>query len=207
MKKYISNLLSDNPICGISTYIDTLNLSNGIVTRKIYKLVLNGSEPNWRITGTGRMGLVLDTLPRRDVKCVCSHYVGTNKNTYGDLINGECSTSTVGSGNVRELGIYDTTYTTLNDFKNFIQTQYNNNTPVIVWYAMETSTSTSISVPTGLIDIVDGYLNQSGTPTPTVPIYPIANPVTMWAHYTPNIYNSGWTTASGQPEKYNSGWS
>ena len=203
MKKYISNLLSANPLCGISSYTDTLNLSNGNISIIIKKLVLDGTE-EWTRTGTLKFALVLyDTPDRSGEICYCSHFIGTSKSSLADLLDGECSTQF--SGN--RLGICYDNITTADDFKTFLQTEYSNGTPVTIWYVLATSTTETITVPTGLTGTVNGYLTQTGIPTPTAPIYPTANPVTMWADYTPNKYNNGWTTANGQPEKYNGGWS
>ena len=53
--KQFGSLLPDNPLCGISTYKDTLNLATGACTRYVKKLVLDGSEA-WNLyDGTSRV--------------------------------------------------------------------------------------------------------------------------------------------------------
>ncbi len=203
MKKYISNLLSANPLCGISTYIDTLNLSSGIVTRRVVKYILKGDE-NWGVDNEGASnaffrwyiggGYVQESE-------ISSHFISTTI-TSGTTAIGVMMTS----GGTLRIRTDNVSAMTLSDFKTWLANQYANDTPVTVWCVLSTTDTDTITVPTGLTGTVDGYLTQTGTPTPTSPIYPTANPVTMWANYTPNIYNSGWTVASGQPNKYNGGW-
>lgn len=132
---------------------------------------------------------------------VCSHY------TYAPIYNGNSDNGVMVTANGSpRFRPNNQESISLADFVEWIKNQYSNNTPLTLWYVLDTAETSTISVPTGLTGTVDGYLNQSGTPTPTEPIYPTANPVTMWADYTPNIYNNGWTTASGQPKQYNGGW-
>lgn len=166
-RKKCASLLADNPLCGIGTYKDTLDLATGAVTRKIKKLVFTGQE-NWTKASTF---LYLSGLSpsASGSSCVSTHYpyssTGTNKTcmVIGNLIR-----------------IYDNTYATADGFKTFLAQQYSAGTPVTVWYVLETATTETVPVPEGLTGTVEGYLNQSGTPTPSTPIYPTANSVSSW---------------------------
>ena len=60
-------------------------------------------------------------------------------------------------------------------FKTYLAEQYANGTPVTVWYVLATPETEQIAVPSGLTGTIEGYLTQSGTPTQTNPVYPIAN--------------------------------
>lgn len=194
MKKYIVDVLSNNPLCGISTYKDTLNLATGVCTRQIKKVILSGQE-NWGKSGSTQTfymnPLGIDTNYKT---AICDRFVYDTTGNFGTFY----SPSTV---NPQFNFVWDTSKT-VDEWKAWLS-----DNPTTIWYVLAAPTSETITVPTGLSGTVEGYLIQDDTPTPTSPIYPTANPVTMWADYTPNIYNSGWTTASGQPEKYNSGWS
>ena len=208
LKKYIVDLMSDNPLNGKSTYKDTLNLATGDVTRHIKKLLLTGEE-NWselpRASGyrfrlsLSPTGVQSDTTV--GVKSYCSHlkivetgYTYRNDNAY--TISDE-------SILVTSLGTTDR----LADWKQFLADQYAAGTPVILWYTLETAETSSITVPAGLSGTVEGYTTQTGAPTPINPIYPTANTVTMWANYTPQKYSgTAWQAATGQPEQYNGGW-
>lgn len=230
MKKYISNLLSANPLCGIDTYNDTLNLQSGLLSRRIKKYTFTGNETisNCVATTDGQNYCAVfrfDDIGMTDIidyeetmanisypQYISSHFTNktANYNDYKAISNGQIGANDYGStGQAKNRYIIFCVagLTTAADYSAWFAQQYANGMPVEVYYILETPTTTTITTPTGLTGTVNGYLTQTDTPTPTVPIYPIANPVTMWANYTPNIYNSGWTTASGQPEKYNGGWS
>lgn len=196
--------MSDNPLNGISTYKDTLNLATGDVTRTIKKLVLTGSESNWQnniafSNGYAYFNSSITTDYMAQIEGICSHMTATTDLQategvyYGNNINFITNTN---------MGL-DSTY----KWQQYLSEQYANGTPVILCYVMTSPETDTISVPTGLTGTVNGYLTQSGTPTPTNPIYPTANNVTMWANYTPNKYNgAAWQAATGQPEQYNSSW-
>lgn len=199
--------MSDNPLNGISTYKDTLNLATGDVTRHIKKLVLTGEE-NWQESqrsGGYRFVLGIQSALQSDTtvgaKSYCTHFklVGTGQ-TYAQ---NNAYTISVTSEILMTLGETER----LADFTTYLAAQYTAGTPVTLWYALETAETSSITVPTGLSGIAEGYTTQTGTPTPTNPIYPTANNVTMWANYTPNKYNgAAWQAATGQPEQYNGSW-
>lgn len=187
-KKY-AGLLTDNPLCGIGDYKDTLNLETGTVTRILKKYEFTGQE-NWICTNSGYFytGNAFSdynntqTLYRK-LSSMFSHYIATWNDTNGNsLSNGYaclyCSNSS--PNNYHEVYIRDNSYSTANDFKAYLAQQYAAGTPVTVWYVLTTATTETIAVPEGLTGTVEGYLTQSGTPTPTNPIYPTANLVSSW---------------------------
>lgn len=205
LKKYIVDLMQDNPLNGISTYIDVLTLSTGAISKKIKKLVLNGTENIQRTDNCFRL-VVNGISPENEI--MCSHF---SKTTGYSLRNGGVGIANYGNfygAAYRGFYIRDDSLTTdVTAFKTYLSQQYANDTPVTVWYVLETPITEQITVPTGLSGTVDGYTTQTGTPTPTNPIYPTANTVTMWANYTPPRYNgTAFVTATGQPEQYNGGW-
>ena len=184
-------ILPDNPLCGISTYKDTLNLANGSCTRIIGKYEFTGQE-NWVRTNAGYFytGNAFSdynntqTLYQK-LSSMFSHYIATMNDTNGNsLSNGYaclyCSNSS--PNNYHEVYIRDNGYSTANDFKAYLAQQYANGTPVTIWYVLAESTTETITVPSGLSGTEEGYLTQSGTPTPTNPIYPTANNVEIWQH-------------------------
>lgn len=203
LKKYIVDLMSDNPLNGISTYKDILNLATGVVTRYIKKLVLDGTE-NWTKTENDDKSFFnwyIGTATIQDIG-LCSHF------PYGGVTSGS---TTIGvlmtSGGSLRIRPNNVSSMTLTEFTTWLSTQYANGTPVTVWYVLATAETNTITIPTGLSGTVEGYTTQTGTPTPTNPIYPTANNVTMWANYTPQKYSgTAWQAATGQPEQYNGGW-
>ena len=210
MKKYISNLLSDNPLCGIDVYNDTLTLSTGGISRNIKKLVLTGQE-DWSRNTTAVSGISLFVLPitdaLADVAPVCTHYVGSDVHIWRELKTNEITVSIISAGTQRMVVNMGTVFTETDDFKTYLAQQYSDGTPVTVWYVLSVAETETITVPTGLSGTVEGYTTQTGTPTPTSPIYPTSNNVTMWANYTPQKYSGTvWQAATGQPEQYNGSW-
>lgn len=215
LKKYIVDLLQDNPLNGISAYKDILTLSTGAIIRAIKKLVLTGEE-NWRYSTSSQVHWIENvpndynnTLISR-ITTVCTHYRCIQNNTgFSGMVNGDLRFYAKEESPVaHELYIKDETYTSAAEFKSYLAQQYANDTPVTIWYVLATLITEQITVPTGLSGTVDGYTTQSGTPTPATPIYPTANTVTMWADYTPQKFNgTAFVTVSGQPEQYNGDWS
>ena len=204
LKKYIVDLMSDNPLNGISTYKDTLNLATGTVSRAIKKLVLTGEE-NWiRFSTTDDFYFYPGSSMMQKSILIATHYTYATSRTAA--INNSVFTNTGGGENI---WIRSTAFQgDVAALKTYLRQQYNNGTPVTVWYVLATAESSSITVPTGLTGTIKGYTTQSGTPTPTAPIYPTANTVTLWANYTPQKYNgTAWQTATGQLKQYNGSWS
>lgn len=177
-------ILPDNPLCGISTYKDTLNLATGACTRQIKKLVFNGNESGWKKSGTyaDRFFIrdILTNCGSTSNPAYCSHFqqVFSNTNRPAGTFIIEEPASTNKPFNVQ---ISSASWTPT-DFTDWLKLQYANGTPVTVWYVLATPEETTISVPSGLTGTVEGYLNQDGTPTSTNPIYPTANNVEIWQH-------------------------
>lgn len=180
-------LLSANPLCGISTYKDTLNLATGACTRHIKRWVLDGSE-SWGESGTSiNKFFVLnfqDTSTRTGLE-LCSHFVRTN--IVGD--NTTVGFNIINNGTQIRLRPENVSSTSLSDFTTWLTQQYTADNPVTVWYVIAIPTTETITVPSGNVGTVEGYLTQSGTPTPSTPIYPTANEVLGWTvsdHITVN---------------------
>lgn len=165
-------LLSANPLCGIEDYKDTLNLSTGACSRYVIKLVIDGTEA-WQtytlVPNTYRLSI--SNAQSFGNLAICSHFV-----------NSPISEITSGAFTVGLMWIYIryADVADLADFKSYLAQQYTNGTPVTVWYNLSTPTTETITVPSGNVGTVEGYLTQSGTPTPTNPIYPTANEVLVW---------------------------
>lgn len=164
------------PLYGINSYADALDLSTGTLTRKIKKLVLTGEE-SWRAT-SGRVYLdaLLDDYMRHNgvITCICTHYVAQEQVASASRVSEGCIT--LGSEPTSQrLYIYDTNISTAADFKSYLASQYAAGTPVTIWYVLAESAISTVPVPSGLTGTIEGYLIQDGTPTPENPIYPTAN--------------------------------
>ena len=175
IRKY-SSLLSDNPLCGIDTDKDTLNLSTGLVTRTIKKRVIT-NEDTFTKGGSGDSAyFVINLGDSSGAELVCSHFVYTSIIASTTDVGASITSS---SANLR-IRPSDVENTTADQFNQWISEQYLAGTPVIIWYVLATPTTETITVPIGLSGTEEGYLNQSGIPTPTNPIYPIGNTVGYW---------------------------
>ena len=181
-------ILPDNPLCGISTYKDTLNLATGDCMRQIRKLVLTGEEDIDKNTQSASDYIYYFSR---------SYLVGR-----GDVLNVKCThLNQIPTPGANVVGINTTTNqlvvyinfgstimnaqpsgNTIAGVKEYLAAQYAAGTPVTIWYILGTPTTETITVPSGLSGTEEGYLNQSGTPTPTNPIYPTANNVEVWVH-------------------------
>lgn len=184
-KYFVAADLISNPLCGINTYKDTLNLATGACTRQIKKLVLTGDETFYRDKErTDSWRFYSDTLfsSKYNVS-LCSHfdYIGTNRvNDTDDIGFSLFSASQFGCRCPKSVA------NTINELKSWLAQQNANGTPVTVWYVLAEPETETIAVPTGLSGTVEGYLNQSGTPTPEAFIYPTANTAKGW--YNINAY-------------------
>lgn len=160
---------SFEPLNGIGEYKDTLDLSTGVVTRRIGKLVLDGTE-SWEESTTSGVNFFYTRNIENHVyirQGCCTHLV-CNLPQYANcyLIN-----------QYHNLTVNNCGYSTIEDFATFLAAQYANGTPVTIWYALATPTTETISLPNGMTGIIEGFTIQSGTPTPANPIMPTNNDV------------------------------
>ena len=189
-------ILPDNPLCGISTYTDTLNLATGDCTRQIMKLVLDGTE-DWRQSGT--IFYLTSISPNYARVSATATYICTHFQSYQQTSSaGNVPDNTIAFGysssNQRLYCAY-TGSDTVDAFKSYLTSQYSAGTPVTVWYVLATHTTETITVPTGLSGTEEGYLTQSETPTPTNPVYPTANEVLIWQHSLKKFDGTNWINA------------
>lgn len=138
-------------------------------TRQIKKLVLDGTESTWRITGTGRLAVEIPVDGIIGKYCVCSHYKGTNVTSLSNLNDKECEVGTLNSSNKQEFVVYDTDYSTAADFKAYLAQQYAVGTPVTVWYVLAEPATGIVNEP---LMKIGGYadtlgMEQAGVSIPT----------------------------------------
>ena len=168
------------PLCGIDTYTDSLDLSTGILTRKIKKLVLTGQE-NWYNRSGDPPNVFFFELA--GVQCVnnyglCTHYSNQESGGFNTFEDKHLLVRLAIDGSKTYIALRDSTYfATMSDFKSYIAQFYANGNPITVWYAIAEPEVSTITIPSGLTGTIEGYLIQDGTPTPQTPIYPTANGV------------------------------
>lgn len=183
-----SDYLKNNPLCGISTYKDELNLATGACTRNITKAVITGSNLNAFTSSDGVSIMrvrILDLLSAniRYNSYLCSHFENV---AYADRAANKTWNLAGNYYNVH-FALSASDYDTEAKFREFFNTN-----PVTIWYVSSEPTTETITVPSGLSGTEEGYLIQDGTPTPTNPIYPTANTVEKW--FDMNHYIMGTAT-------------
>lgn len=162
------------PLCGVGTYIDSLDLTTGILTRRIKKLVLTGEEGyTWYKSSTRNYSWYIFPGAIRTIEYApfyCSH--GETIMSISDYAYGK-----VFCDNTVNLGIFDSSINSSDKLKAYLAAQYAAGAPVTVWYVLSKPEVSTIPIPSGLTGTIEGYLIQDGTPTPETPIYPTANGV------------------------------
>jgi hypothetical protein len=167
----ISNgVFLDEPLRGIGEYKDTLDLSTGVVTRRIKKLVLTGKEYWLRASSYAGCFYTGNAIDIASKAMFCTHLPVVS---VSDFAQGTATMSNTHRINLW-FGQFDEN-TTASDFKSYLAAQYANDTPVTVWYVLAEPETETVSVPSGLSGIIEGYCIQDGTPTPENPIEVVSN--------------------------------
>lgn len=129
------------PLRKISTYADSVN-SEGVVTRRIGKIVLTGEE-SWRLSGGNLFSNVIDNTAASSKTVLSTHFVSTSSSGLYIFI-GENRLKLF--ANSFPTGVTDST-----SMKTWLAQQYTNGTPVTIWYVLatpETSSQAGVSIPT-----------------------------------------------------------
>ena len=144
-------IYTKEPIRKIGNYADVVN-SDGSITRNIKKLVLTGEE-NWQEWGQSsndRYFRITQFLQAISGKVVCTHYVSPDENiSISNTVQGCKVQDSSSYGRLLiirppEYQIWDA-----DDFKTYLTQQYQNGTPVTVWYVLATpDTTETTTMPT-----------------------------------------------------------
>ena len=136
-------------------------------TRKIKKLVLTGQESSWTYEDTyERFGISVSDMYVYDTRLatiVCTHYPCIDDGRpIGEVPN---NTIYAGKSIPPKLFIKTDSYTTINDFKTYLQQQYAAGTPVCVWYVLETETTGIVNEPLRKMSSYADSVSVTGIPT------------------------------------------
>lgn len=139
MQEPIRNTISGN-------FYDTLS-SAGTITRKIRKKVFDGTETIGFYNGKALIKIT-DGL-KQVIPIFSTHYQPTNAAT-ADMPEYSIKQGPTGywGGSECCIMIYDPSKTSSGLIQNYLQTQYENGTPVCCWYVLSEATTESITVPT-----------------------------------------------------------
>lgn len=160
------------PLYGIGDYKDILNLSTGVLTRKIRKLVLDGvNDGEWKKSSTRTGSFYLNVGWNAIVSLgLCDRAVNVSTVSQYDSI-GQMLVESSGSAKLINLWLFDTNIS-LDDFKAFLASEYAAGHPVTIWYVLSTIETETVTVPTGMTGEIEGYLTQISTPSPEHPSIP-----------------------------------
>lgn len=163
-------------------------------TRQIQKLVFDGSE-NWAVASSGDTQYyqytigVLNTAITGEV--LCTHYEPANISSSTTVVGIRVYNST--SINISALNVRPENVTsdmnTVTKFKNWLTEQYNNGTPVTVWYVLTNATTGVVNEPLMKIsDYSDSIANATAIPTVDG-----ANTITVDTTVQPSEFTATWT--------------
>lgn len=139
------------PLYKIGDYADTLSYAEQKVERYIKEIVLTGEE---NLTST-HLDVGLFTLNVRDylrlsaITVFNTHYQAQkNQNGWTEVNDMSCCLYT-NPNNTTSFALYirDSRFSTIDDFKAYLKEQYNNSTPVKVWYVLQTPETESVELP------------------------------------------------------------
>ena len=142
----------DEPLRRIGDYADSVS-SDGVVTRRIKKLVLTGTED---FTSTATGGLYIYRaftdktayLRNSDNAVTSTHYRGIAPVERGAELATLQTALLVAEGNTNRYLYFKTLYGEIATFKAFLSAQYAAGTPVCVWYVLATQTTSTVTAPT-----------------------------------------------------------
>lgn len=139
------------PLRKIGDYADSVD-SSGVVTRRIRKLVLDGTETGWTLYEASEATknyfyLALPAANLQDASSISTHF--EQKNIY-------TSTTTVGYGFYAQSGLPyvvrirpdNVASMTKTDWTTWLSAQYANGTPVTVWYVLASPVTETVTCPT-----------------------------------------------------------
>lgn len=138
--------LNNNEIVGIGDYKDELIVDkNGHVwlNKIMGKYTFTGQETGWDISTSGNNNLfytdgkITDFSIINDITCICTHFIAqSNVASNNPAAANNYRVCFRRSESLNRIYFSDNDYTTANDFKNMLQQQYNNGTPIILYYVL-----------------------------------------------------------------------
>jgi len=129
---------------GYGSYNDTQDIISGNIKQNMGVIIFNGSDDeNWSRLGTNIFQIAIAGKVKGKIPMLSSQYSYTSLNS-SNISSGEfgCAAST------RTTYFKNNLYDTVDDFKNYLHTQYANGTPVYVVYPLETTISKSVTTQT-----------------------------------------------------------
>ena len=164
----------------------TTNIYLGSVqsTRRIKKIVFDGTEDFQRVSISGNLAVFVYTLSEpayraNSADVISTHYVGSTSATAGNIY--------IASSNTR-LGIVDE-FSSTSAFQSYLQQQYAAGTPVTVWYVLATEETAIVNEPLMKIDTYADTLSNAAQ----IPTTEGANSITVDTTVQPSEFTATWT--------------
>ncbi len=160
---------------GIEDNIDTLDLSTGILTRKVKKIVLNGTEDfgYQRYTYTASFVLDIPDISLLTFRVFSNYFQGSDSLPVSSQRRDKIFVTLHQSYKRHAIAIGSATWGgDVNAFKDFLAEKYASGNPVTVWYVLESPEITNLPVSSQASGTLEGYLAQDGVPSHSNPIYP-----------------------------------
>ena len=171
----------DEPLRGLGDIKDTLDLSTGVLTRRIGVAVLDGTGGQIPDGNTTRyfFKTIASTITVTSTNNqLCSHYSYAIIATANENIGFRVTSTSYGNTRIA-IRSPNTNLDTTEKYRAFYASEYANGRPVTAYYVLANPVTEQVDVPSGLAGIIEGYLTQTGTPTESNPIYPEANGVKL----------------------------
>ena len=171
----ITNIYLDEPLRKIDGYSDYIDFKNGKVVRNISEYKITGNE-NWQKQYGDNLFDVQECFNDKPFipsygLCNMYKYNSVQSGIDTNTVNGEFALqktlSVLTSTMKYNLFIKNTSYSDKDLFKTYLQNLYNNNTPVIINYPLETPTEESITLPNILTVDGNNTLNIETEITPS----------------------------------------
>lgn len=153
IKDSLNNYPRAEMLLKVGNYEDVQEILSGTITRNVGVKVFNGSEQWTRLSGylcisKENLGSDSTVMPYHSANIICSHFENKT-DTYTDGMS-------IGNSYVNFK--YDSSITTLSDWKQWLAAQYNAGTPVIIVYPLATPTTESVAGQTLQVKAGDNTL-------------------------------------------------
>lgn len=175
IKDSLNNTATAENLLSAGTYKDVQEVISGSVTRKVGIKVLNGSE-EWEYQSSYTRFKLLTladnfiSLGLRRTPFVTTHFISVSDGRpIEDIPNNACYSGVSASTNPDRLSLFikTTEYVTLADWRQYLQSQYNAGTPVIVVYPLATPTTETVTAQpmniqkgTNIIEVTEASLDD-----------------------------------------------
>lgn len=140
------NIYLDEPLRKVGDKADYIDFKNGKVVRKIKEKIFENTF-NWSMYSTSKFLYASNDIQYiAGSNCYCSHYLGVSAGG-SDAHADKNNVAYISSINKNQLWIIDNNYTDLASFKENISNQYENGTPLKLYYPLATEDPQPIELP------------------------------------------------------------